>query len=338
MKQKNIRIKILNSSKNSHEETQNEKMDKTCLANKSNIIDDKKIYNENIIKKEARQLIAKTRHLMENLEINKLKQNSFYEFSGYNPGVTKIFSGIKRCNSSSPIKKKSEKNLNEELNNTNSESNTLKRLLEKTKHCKVLEKTLKEKITLIDKLHNKLEKKNEIITKLNDDLLVERRNNLIVEIANLQKKICKKEKEFEEKRKLNESLLGEYKLKINKLCLSNDFLSKKLENLENDLDLMQKNNIILENKILDLEENNSSLKENLNLEISLRFKVQNDSQILNSKLKHLVNLIKNLYDKNYICSEIFTGLLSNTKLFFENTTIQNVTSDERFKKSYSEYN
>ncbi len=333
-------MKILKSAKNSLEETKYENVDNDIIFNPHKS-ENKNFYCEVNIKKEAKELIAKTRNLMEHLEINKLKESNIQKLSqyeGYNYAtIHKNKDKKKRYHSSSPIRPDSEKTAIEDNYKHKLETNMLKRLLEKSKECKILEKSLKEKINLIDKLHNKLEKKNEIISKLKDDLQIERRNNLIVEIANLQKKINKKEKEFEEKRKLSESTISEYKLKFSNLLNNNDILSKKLENLENDLNLMQKNKIILENKIFDLDENNNSLKGNLNLEISLRLQAQNESQVINSKLKHLINLIKNLFEKNYMCYDIFKSLLSASNLFFENKILENETSNEGYKKSYSEY-
>lgn len=111
------------------------------------------------IKNEAKNLIEKTRKVIEDLELNKIKSPSF------KPKVS-FYSTNSR--SLSP------QNIHVHLPENPTENITLitTKLLEKTKLIKGLERDLKDKNALIEQLHSKLDKKNQEISRLNESLIV----------------------------------------------------------------------------------------------------------------------------------------------------------------------
>jgi hypothetical protein len=138
----------------------------------------------NRIQSEAKNLIAKTRKIMENLDMNKLPKEDFSRSlrvtrsrskskdakshsreSNFSFSPFKTIEEVGHIISESPtIAFKNHMNINlTDINN---------RLLEKTKTIKYLEKELKDRNSLINKLHEKLDKKNEEIANLNDALAV----------------------------------------------------------------------------------------------------------------------------------------------------------------------
>ena len=134
-----------------------------------------------ILQHEAKDLIDKTRRMMENLDVHKFND---YELKRNLTSVDKSFN--KNIPSDDYIEEKpsdykkiikvdnSPTNQNNfSFNNTN--SNVLnQKLLDKIKHIKILEKEIKEKNLTIDKLNSKLDKQTEEIKKLNDKLNVNR--------------------------------------------------------------------------------------------------------------------------------------------------------------------
>lgn len=142
---------------------------------------------ENVkIQKEAKELIHKTRKMMENLDMDKLKMNKA-KSNNLNESIL--------CNSTRSLKDRSHSRkkkfansfekferechtqiVDNEVHMKNHINLNLKnmnnRLMEKTKIIKNLERELREKNANISKLQEKLEQKNEEILRLNEALIV----------------------------------------------------------------------------------------------------------------------------------------------------------------------
>ena len=130
------------------------------------------------IKSEARELIEKTKKMMEELSVSKAPLNLSNRTS-------------------------KEKNLSSSLYESTTNQTTLQqKLLLKSKQVKLLEKELKEKTQQLKIAQEKLQQKNSEISKLNEALTIERSNNLKVENIKLQRKVCSLEKANEENKKL----------------------------------------------------------------------------------------------------------------------------------------
>jgi septal ring factor EnvC (AmiA/AmiB activator) len=106
---------------------------------------------------EAERLIENTKKMMESFETNTISNKRVTE-SSY------IITDDKPCEASKICDKSS-------ISMT-SQANVNQRLLEKVKVIKSLEKELKEKNTLIDKLNNKIYKQKDDINKLTEKLNV----------------------------------------------------------------------------------------------------------------------------------------------------------------------
>jgi hypothetical protein len=169
------------------------------------------------IKREAKDLIAKTKKMIEQLDMDKIggKQNNNNNSSIKNtrqPHTERSHSPVDKLDkqnlSMSSLNKHAigmDRSLSKDKSNTHAHNISLmgygsgtnlqddeiflknhlnfniktmtQRLLEKSKQVKTLEKELKEKTSQLDKMHEKLEKKNEEITKLNEALTVQINKN-----------------------------------------------------------------------------------------------------------------------------------------------------------------
>lgn len=157
------------------------------LKLQNSIRDNSGLYKEeNLrIQSEAKELIKKTRNMMENLDMNKVK--SFSKSPTHKKFSVSFDSWNKKILEEENIENNKKKNfLNNSLRSCSNKDNNLeneiymknhlsvnidnmtKKIINLTKINKNMEKELKDKNALIKKLNEKLDKKSEEIWKLND--------------------------------------------------------------------------------------------------------------------------------------------------------------------------
>jgi hypothetical protein len=355
----------------------------------NNLYDCENLETQNLkIQKEAKELILKTKKIIENLgsegklnlteikntmpvlnkELDKEINNSSFESfrlvrKSKSPKTTKAKSHINR--SYTDIKS-SNQNIEDEFffktyNNINTNS-IQQRLLEKVKECKVYEREVKEKNSLIEKLHIKLDRKNEEITKLNEVLAQERSCNLKVEVSTLNRKLVTKEKHIEEQKKIYDSLVNELKFKIGNLISFNDSSVKRIKNLEEENFKLIEDNKKFETDLNELENNLNMYREKFDVEQKVKLKLQNDVESYESRMKKLISLMRNLNEFRGEGRKIEIEMFNKIKIFYSADamsgcdTIVSQEEDRNFRngkvfnnydnkykeelkyKSYSEYN
>lgn len=381
MEKNNKRLHITNNSK----EEQN------------NIKDSENFETQNLkIQEEAKHLIMKTKKIIENLDLNvklnltevkntmpvlskdfdkEIKENKEVinsSFESFRPVRSSKSPKTKKEKSHSVINrsytdiKSSNKILEDEVifksYNNISTSSIQQRLLEKVKECKVYERELKDKNSLIQKLHIKLDRKNEEITKLNEVLTQERSCNLKVEVATLNRKLVTKEKNIEEQKKNYDSLLFELKSKISNLVSFNDSSVNRIKYLEEENFKMIEDNKKFENEIIELQNNLNMYREKFDIEQKVKLKLQIDFESYENRMKKLFNLMKNLNEFKSEERKIENKMFHKIKFFYSSEAIncsdainsqeeeiyyrngkglnhcENKYHEDLKHKSYSEYN
>jgi chromosome segregation ATPase len=327
------------------------------------------------IQKEAIELIAKTKKIMENLDtegkLNFIDNKNYSiqgrQLNGPNISPSLKSSRAKKKSSSPPIKSLNKtytqihvanQNLDDEnylKSYNNSNMNSLQqRLLEKIKESKSLEKELKDKNSLIDKLHVKLDRKNDELTKLNEVLTQERSCNLKVEIATLNRKLASRDKQIEDYKKLYEGMVNELKNKITNLMTFNDSSVRRIKELETENFNLIEDNKKFEVDLNDLENNLNMFREKFDIEQKNKFRLQNEVESYEHKIKKLINMMTNLNDFREIKRKSENTIFSNMKFFFSEREVRideealkseddgfnsDVQSADSLKyRSYSEYN
>lgn len=139
------------------------------------------------IQADAKELIERTRRMMENLDMDKLKEQSAGKQSQRKKQTRprsptrrdkaqhlslSSRSHIKSMSPSSRVRHCTDDDILLRNHLTLNVGNINQSLLDKTKQIKALEKELKEKSNLIGRLHEKANKKNEEIARLNELLAV----------------------------------------------------------------------------------------------------------------------------------------------------------------------
>jgi chromosome segregation ATPase len=291
------------------------------------------------IQKEAKELIAKTRKMMEDLDLDKLKCNS-----------TIISGNFETAPNNPPKSKNNRYSLSPNANrsyicdgytNNNTNSNNIKNLqqkiLEKSKDIKNLERQLKEKNSIIENLHLKVEKKNDEISKLNEVLMQERSSSIKVENSTLQRKISKKEKQLDENKKIYNNVVSEYKKKISDMMNFNDNSVKRIKELENDNEMLINDNKKLNYDLVELDKNLSLYKEKFDIEQKVKFNLQNNLQNLEEKVKILFNLLNNMKGNFFEKKKFEDKFFDKTKYFFKSEN-DYARSQNHINQSYSEFN
>jgi hypothetical protein len=381
MEKNNKRLHITNNSK----EEQN------------NIKDFENFETQNLkIQEEAKQLIMKTKKIIENLDSNVklnltevkntmpvLSKEFDKEIKENKEVINSSFESFRQVRSSKSPKTKKEKShsiinrsytdikssnkiLEDEVifktYNNISTSSIQQRLLEKVKECKVYERELKDKNSLIQKLHIKLDRKNEEITKLNEVLTQERSCNLKVEVATLNRKLVTKEKNIEEQKKIYDSLLFELKSKISNLVSFNDSSVNRIKYLEEENFKMIEDNKKFENEIIELQNNLNMYREKFDIEQKVKLKLQKDFESYENRVKKLFNIMKNLNEFKSEERKIENKMFHKIKIFYSSEAIncsdaintqeediyyrngkglndcENKYHEDLKHKSYSEYN
>ena len=227
------------------------------------------------IKKEARELIEKTRKMMKDLSMDKA------------PTASSNFSYR-------PISKERI----DKLSNSNCNVDTLtQKVVNKSKQIKQLERELKERTAQLKTAQERLQTKNEEIAKLNEALVLERSNNLKAENIKLQRKVYAVEKANEENKKMYEKLIEDYKSKLNMMTNTNFSNEKKISKIENE-NIMLNREIEKMRKLLDEKKTSyAQLNEKHSIEqkVNEQYKLQIDDLKLN--LSNLCVLVKTLYSK-----------------------------------------
>jgi len=179
--------KYLANSKEYSNENNNKNLQNPTQINKEkklyvNSLQNSQKQEENFyLQHDAKDLIEKTRRMMENLDVHKfndyeLKRNLTSVDKSFNKNITSDDYIEERPSDFKKIMKlDNSSNTQNIFSFSNTNSNVLnQKLLEKIKHIKLLEKEIKEKNLTIDKLNSKLDKQTEDIKKLNEKLNVYR--------------------------------------------------------------------------------------------------------------------------------------------------------------------
>ena len=179
--------KYLANSKEYSNENNNKNLQNPTQINKEkklyvNSLQNSQKQEENFyLQHDAKDLIEKTRRMMENLDVQRfndyeLKRNLTSVDKSFNKNITSDDYIEERPSDFKKIMKfDNSSNTQNIFSFSNTNSNVLnQKLLEKIKHIKLLEKEIKEKNLTIDKLNSKLDKQTEDIKKLNEKLNVNR--------------------------------------------------------------------------------------------------------------------------------------------------------------------
>lgn len=176
------------------------------------------------------------------------------------------------------------------------------RLLEKIKVIKNLEKELKEKNGLVQRLNSKIDKLNLEISKLNEKLSSEKGSQIKSENLELQKRLKGMEQDINEKNKIFEEVVGEYKVRLEKMIAANNSTMEKLKELENINRNLVQSNQSFENKFREFKTNyEKELKERKANEEKASTIISNFKQFL----KLLFNYKNSLKDYSQTHKDLF---------------------------------
>ena len=257
------------------------------------------------IKSEARELIAKTRKMMQELSLDRAphtaKSTNRKKPRERSPTTPIAASITNNNNISSSITIPNIYSSNNTANASSIESSLTQKLLIKNKQIKLLEKELKDRTAQLKIAQDKLQTKNEEIQKLNEALTLERSNTLKAENVKLQRKVFAVEKANEENKRLYEKLIDELKEKLNNVTMQSAANEKKANQIEQDnkklkgeIDKLKKANEDKANAVKQLNEKNAMEKK-----VNEKYKHQINDLKLN--LSNLCVLIKTLYTKENEC-------------------------------------
>lgn len=274
---------IGNNSRNS-----NYPMNKKSFNNLSNSAEYSP-YNTNEdekVRREARALIAKTKNMMKELSLEKMKKPK-----------TPLPNSINTRNlSKEKLNEIGLVNLNEFK--TEEGKDTLpQQLFSKNKQIKLLEKEVKDKTQQLKIAQDKLKDKNDEIIKLNEALTLERSNNLKAENIRLQRKIYAAEKANEENKKTYEHIIEDLKTKYALLQNSNKTYETKIISLEKNNKALSRDKDTLNKKLNETNTKLTQTKEKLEIEKKVNQSKEGNIENLKIKLTNLCAIIKSLYEK-----------------------------------------
>lgn len=279
------------------------------------------------IKSEARELIAKTRKMMQELSLDQAPHTakSTNRKKRSSPTKSTIVSLNNNNNISSSLTIPYT-NLNNNANTCSIDSSLTQKLLIKNKQIKLLEKELKDRTTQLKIAQDKLQTKNEEIQKLNEALTLERSNTLKAENVKLQRKVFAIEKANEENKRLYEKMIEELKEKLNNISIQNvsnekqiNLLEQENKRLKSEVDKLKKINEDKANVVKQLNEKNAIEKK-----VNEKYKHQINDLKLN--LSNLCVLIKTLYTKENECYSKHDTFVNKFKHVFNCNSINNDNS------------
>ena len=273
--------------------------------------------DEQIIKEEAKFLIAKTKKMMENMNLNSVQNQQDKKNKRINKSNPKInnksninnnFSNPTFDSSNlSPSRRSNALPYDNYIINSNSINsisdmkinikNMTKKISELTNTIQKLEKEIKNKDDIINTLEKKLYSNSEIIDNLNKKIINERSENSQVENSNMKRKIADLEKKIKDNTFMYEEIIKEYKNKLKGLNDEHDGNITQLNKLSEDFKKLMSNHNGVNHQ---LEEKNNTVQE---------FKRKIDEQEINEKLysqkiekledilRVLLQLIKNLFNE-----------------------------------------
>lgn len=278
------------------------------------------------IKSEARELIAKTRKMMQELSLDQAPHTAKSTNRKKRSSPTKSpITSLNNNNISSSLTIPYT-NLNNNANTSSIDSSLTQKLLIKNKQIKLLEKELKDRTTQLKIAQDKLQTKNEEIQKLNEALTLERSNTLKAENVKLQRKVFAIEKANEENKRLYEKMIEELKEKLNNITIQNvsnekqiNLLEQENKKLKGEVDKMKKVNEDKTNVVKQLNEKNAIEKK-----VNEKYKHQINDLKLN--LSNLCVLIKTLYTKENECYSKHDAFVNKFKHVFSYNSINSDNS------------
>ena len=285
------KLNVLNNSKISKHSDYNN------FENENTTDDD-----ESKIKKEAKELIDKTRKMMEDLSLVKIEN--------FKKGNNKKSNNLANINYQNNISS----NLNEDSS---------QKLILKNKQIKLLERELKEKTNQLKMAQEKLNSKNEEIKKINEALTNERSNNLRADNIKLQRKIFALEKANEENKKTYEKMIDDFKNKINNANNKNNENLNEIKEIQRKNHLLEEDNRKLQKIINEKTNLSNQLKEKNDIEKKVNEKKDIEIEDLKMNLSNLIVILKTLFAKE-------TDFYENRKTFLDNF--------ERLMNSENQYN
>jgi hypothetical protein len=135
----------------------------------------------------------------------------------------------------------------------------------------------------------------------------------------LTRKLKEKEDEINAKTKLFDSIIDEYKNKIENLLFLNETTTNKLKNLESKLknDKFKEEYGEIYNQKNSLEIQMKNLKENFESEIKEKKNLEKKNEKLLQNIDNLLSNIKNLYMDQKKLNNIVVSLKQKVNLFYE---------------------
>ena len=273
--------------------------------------------DEQKIKEEAKYLIAKTKQMMENMNLtspsqnlekkntkinksqskNNSKSNSTTHYS--NPSFDSSKLSPSRRSNALPYENYliNGKKINSESDMKINIKNLTKKISELTNVIQRLEKEIKNKDEIIDSLEKKLISSTQHIDNLNKMIIKDRSDNIQVENSNMKRKIADLEKKIKDNTFMYEEIIKEYKNKLKGLNDEHDGNITQLNKLSEDFKKLMYNHNGVNHQ---LEEKKNTVQE---------FKRKIDEQEINEKLysqkiekledilRVLLQLIKNLFNE-----------------------------------------
>ena len=289
--------------------------------------------DEQKIKEEAKYLIAKTKQMMENMNLtspsqnlekrntkinksqskNNNKSNSTAHYS--NPSFDSSKLSPSRRSNALPYENYliNGKKINSESDMKINIKNLTKKISELTNVIQRLEKEIKNKDEIIDSLEKKLISSTQHIDNLNKMIIKDRSDNIQVENSNMKRKILDLEKKIKDNTFMYEEIIKEYKNKLSGLNNENDGNVNQLNKLSEDF---QKLVINHHDVNYELKAKNNKVEE-----FKKKFEKQESNEKVNVKkieqledtLKVLVNLIKNLFNEEREFYPLRSQLLDQIK-------------------------
>jgi hypothetical protein len=289
--------------------------------------------DEQKIKEEAKYLIAKTKQMMENMNLtspsqnlekrntkinksqskNNNKSNSTAHYS--NPSFDSSKLSPSRRSNALPYENYliNGKKINSESDMKINIKNLTKKISELTNVIQRLEKEIKSKDEIIDSLEKKLISSTQHIDNLNKMIIKDRSDNIQVENSNMKRKILDLEKKIKDNTFMYEEIIKEYKNKLSGLNNENDGNVNQLNKLSEDF---QKLVINHHDVNYELKAKNNKVEE-----FKKKFEKQESNEKVNVKkieqledtLKVLVNLIKNLFNEEREFYPLRSQLLDQIK-------------------------
>ena len=289
--------------------------------------------DEQKIKEEAKYLIAKTKQMMENMNLtspsqnlekrntkinksqskNNNKSNSTAHYS--NPSFDSSKLSPSRRSNTLPYENYliNGKKINSESDMKINIKNLTKKISELTNVIQRLEKEIKNKDEIIDSLEKKLISSTQHIDNLNKMIIKDRSDNIQVENSNMKRKILDLEKKIKDNTFMYEEIIKEYKNKLSGLNNENDGNVNQLNKLSEDF---QKLVINHHDVNYELKAKNNKVEE-----FKKKFEKQESNEKVNVKkieqleytLKVLVNLIKNLFNEEREFYPLRSQLLDQIK-------------------------